>query len=114
MIGPWKLNPADLPSPFGILSTEECLDRFEKNTPKFHDSQKDVPLLKTLNGYGFDTVNTEAFKNVWILPSIITYSKTCQKPILDSGGGFGRLASCILEQSSSIVILNQHKLQIST
>lgn len=91
---------------FGILSSAESLNSFENLFPKPDYSQKDVPLLKTLNGYGFDSVNSAALKNVWILPLILSFSRTCQKPILDIGGGFGRLASFILNQSCPVIILN--------
>jgi SAM-dependent methyltransferase len=88
---------------YGILASSAILDEFDKSLDQSPPLSKTGKSLQTYNHYGFDVVDTNTIKQSWLIENITNFSKKATNPILDIGGGYGRLSKLMAEQGATVI-----------
>lgn len=86
--------PADAP---------EWAEFDKKITSESPPLSKTGKSLVTLNHQGFDTLDPESMTQSWLVQDLLAYAKIAKQPILEIGGGYGRLTSLLLQQHAQVV-----------
>lgn len=87
-------------TPYGVSATAAKLDEMPVTTPTLSKSGKS---WVTANQFGFDVVDEQSLKDSWLIQEITAFSKKAEHPILDVGGGYGRLTKMMLAKGATVV-----------
>lgn len=88
---------------FGIIANAFILDDIEKELPQDPPVSKTGKSLLTYNKQGFDVVDPVTAEKSFLIQAILNFSKNASHPILEVGGGYGRLSKMILEQGATVI-----------
>lgn len=89
--------------PFGILATSAFLDELEKTLPGSPPVSRTGKSLVTFNNQGFDVLDANTAQDSFLIQAILKFSKTAKLPILEIGGGYGRLSKLMLEEGATVI-----------
>ncbi len=88
---------------FGIIATSPILDEMEQTLEPTPVLSKSGKSFVTLNRFGFDVMDDTTIKNSWLIQEIAKTSKTADHPMLDIGGGYGRLTKVMLNSGATVI-----------
>jgi SAM-dependent methyltransferase len=88
---------------YGVLANSPQLNEFDKSLDKAPPLSKTGKSLVTYNRFGFDVIDTNTIKESWLIENLTHFSKHATHPILDIGGGYGRLSKLMAEQGASVI-----------
>ncbi|MBS0286473.1 MAG: class I SAM-dependent methyltransferase [Proteobacteria bacterium] len=88
---------------FGLLATDPLLDEIEKDLPPEPPLSHTGKSLVTFNKQGFDVVDAATAQDSFLIQSISDFSKHATHPILEIGGGYGRLSQIMLAQGATVI-----------
>lgn len=89
--------------PFGIIATSPLLDEIEQDLPASPPLSKTGKSLVTYNKLGFDVVDDTTIQESWLIQDILLFSKNAKHPLLDIGGGYGRLSKQMLTTGATVI-----------
>jgi SAM-dependent methyltransferase len=89
--------------PFGLIATSPILDEMEETLPEMPPVSRSGKSLVTFNKQGFDVLDAKTAQDSFLIQSIIEFSKTAKHPILEIGGGYGRVCKIIREQGATVI-----------
>lgn len=93
-------------SGFGVPATDPQLDNFAKNFPVDAPLSHTGKTLLTYNRFGFDVLDPATIQESWLARAILEFAKSASHPVVDIGGGYGRLTKHLLQNKAITVIYN--------
>ena len=90
-------------SGFGVPATDPELDIFAKEFPIDAPLSHTGKTLLTYNRFGFDVLDSATADESWLISAIVEFSKNAQHPLIDIGGGYGRLTRLLLEEGGKVI-----------
>lgn len=88
---------------YGIPATSTVLDEIEKTLPTEPPLSKSGKSLVTINKFGFDVIDDASLQESWLVNDIVQFSKTAKSPMLEIGGGYGRLSKHMLNAGATVI-----------
>lgn len=89
--------------PFGMIATSAILDEIENTLPADPPISRTGKSLVTYNKQGFDVIDSVTAEKSFLIQAISDFSKSAPYPILEIGGGYGRLSKIMLEQGATVI-----------
>ncbi|MBI2791550.1 MAG: class I SAM-dependent methyltransferase [Gammaproteobacteria bacterium] len=88
---------------YGVIANAAILDEFDKTLDKTPPLSKTGKSLVTYNRFGFDVIDANTIKGSWLIENLAHFSKEATHPILDIGGGYGRLSKVMTERGATVI-----------
>lgn len=88
---------------FGVRANAPFLDDIENTLPDNPPLSRTGKSLLTYNKQGFDIIDPDTAKKSFLIHAIAKFSKNTRQPMLEIGGGYGRLSKIMLEQGATVI-----------
>ncbi len=88
---------------YGMIGSAVLLDEIEKTLNEAPPLSHTGKSLVTLNKQGFDVVEPLLMQDSFLIQDLAAFAKKAKKPILEIGGGYGRLTKVMLDQGATVI-----------